>query len=447
MFSRLRNTLTAEKDNSALIVFRIAFGFLMIAESFGAILLGWVNETFVDVRHTFTFFGFEWTDVLLGPTMTWYYLIMGILGFGIMLGYRYVLSMTLFALMWALCYFMQKSHYNNHYYLLMLVSFWLAIMPAHRYASLDVKYGRVSESLSCPSWALLFFKIQFTIVYMYAAIAKIYPDWLAAKPIAIWLRSKRDYPIVGGLFEYDWFPYIIAYGGIFYDALIIPFLFFKRTRVAAIILSLIFHLFNSAVFQVGVFPYFALAVAIFFFDVDKIRTFFLRKKHKFEIKPQGTVGENSWITPLFIVYFIVQLALPLRHHFIPGNVLWDEAGHRLSWRMMLRSKYGHCTYRVYTADNKERLIYPSQFLARHQVHDAASKPDMLFRSIAYLKEHLAEQNITPTAIYCDCKLSVNGRPSSTFVDPEFNMLEAEWSYFGKQDWIAVEPDLSTIYRD
>ncbi len=443
----LQHILAAEKDNSALVVFRMFFGFLMVAEAFGAIALGWVSETFVNVRHSFTFFGFEWTDILLGQPMTWYYVIMGILGIGIMLGYRYVACMVVFSCMWALSYFMQKSHYNNHYYLVMLVSFWMLFMPAHRYASLDVKHGRVSASLSCPNWCILFFKVQFAIVYFYAAVAKLYPDWLTAKPVSIWLQNKVHYPIIGGLFEFEWFAYLISYGGIFFDFLIIPCLLFKRTRVLAIVLSLVFHLFNSAVFQVGIFPYFALAVALFFFEPETIRRIFLKKKPRFITTGSSLTKKSHWVAPIFIVYFLIQLLLPLRHHAIPGNVLWDEAGHRLSWRMMLRSKAGHCSFRVKHDNGKETRISGYDFLAEHQVRDAAARPDMLYRSIDYLQEYLEDEKIDAEAIYCDCNVSINGRPWSQFVDPDFNMLEAEWNYFSQQKWIAKESFLGWMEKE
>ena len=442
---RATNILTIEKDNSALIVFRIALGFLLIAESWGAIATGWVAETFVNVRHTFTFFGFEWTAFLIGQPMLWWYVIMGILGIGVMLGYRYRLSMTLFAVMWALSYFMQKSHYNNHYYLLMLVCFWMIAMPAHRYASMDVKHGRVFPSLTCPNWCILFFKIQFAIVYFYAAVAKLYPDWLAAKPVSIWLSGKTHYPIVGGLFHHEWFAYLISYGGIFFDFLIIPALMIRQTRIIAIVLSLIFHLFNSAVFQIGIFPYFALDVALFFFEPDSIRRLFLRKKPQLiEFIAPRSIG--SYFKIFFIGYFVIQILKPLRHHVMPGNVLWNEAGHRLSWRMMLRAKYGHYAFRVQYNKDQEKRVLSRDFLARHQIADVATRPDMLYRSIDYLKEYLREQDIEAEAIFCDCITKVNGRPTMQYVNPDYNMLDAEWNYFGPQDWMAEEPDLSVVYE-
>ena len=47
-------------DNAPLIVFRIFFGFLIAAESFGAILTGWVRKVMIDPEFTFSHIGFDW---------------------------------------------------------------------------------------------------------------------------------------------------------------------------------------------------------------------------------------------------------------------------------------------------------------------------------------------------------------------------------------------------
>ena len=48
---------------------------------------------------------------------------MGLCGLGVMLGYQYRLSIGLFTVLWTITYLMQKSAYNNHYYLLFILSF------------------------------------------------------------------------------------------------------------------------------------------------------------------------------------------------------------------------------------------------------------------------------------------------------------------------------------
>jgi len=96
-------------DNSALVVFRIIFGLLCFLESVGSIFTGWIRRTLVEPEFTFSFIGFEWLQPLPGNWMYVYYLVMGLLGLFIMVGYKYRLSMISFTLLWCGVYFMQKT--------------------------------------------------------------------------------------------------------------------------------------------------------------------------------------------------------------------------------------------------------------------------------------------------------------------------------------------------
>ena len=135
----LNKLLFKHIDNSALIVFRIIFGLLCFLESIGAIFTGWVKRTLIDPQFTFSFIGFEWLQPLPGNLMYVYYAVMGIFAFMIMLGYKYRFSIIAFTVMWFATYLMQKSSYNNHYYLLFLLSSIMVFLPANKYFSLDAK--------------------------------------------------------------------------------------------------------------------------------------------------------------------------------------------------------------------------------------------------------------------------------------------------------------------
>ncbi len=50
-------------NNASLTVFRIAFGLVLAAEGFGAIMTGWVKEVYVDTKFKLQFFGIEWLDI------------------------------------------------------------------------------------------------------------------------------------------------------------------------------------------------------------------------------------------------------------------------------------------------------------------------------------------------------------------------------------------------
>ena len=424
-------------DNSPLIVFRIFFGFLVACESFGAILTGWVKRVLIDPEFTFSFIGFEWLQPLPGFGMYFYFALMGFFGLAIMLGYRYRIAIIAYTLLWAGAYFMQKSSYNNHYYLLLLISFLMIFLPANKYASLDVKQNRVSEEKTMPYWINLLFIVQVAVVYFYASIAKFYPDWLDGTFTKNLLAGTTSKPFFLELFSQKWFYLFIAYAGILFDLLIVPFLLFKKTRTLALIASVIFHIFNSITLQIGIFPFFALTFALFFYEPETIRRLFLRKKSKLEDENlnQNFYGKRI-LYFLIIPYLIIQIALPLRHHFIEGDVLWTEEGHRLSWRMMLRERNGYITIQIKDLKTGSVSIYNyRKNLTDKQAQNLATKPDFIWQYCQRIKE---EYKGKPIAIYIDCKNSINRKEYKTLIDPKFDMAKAKWSHFKHNKWIELQ---------
>tara|TARA_B110000046_G_scaffold35749_2_gene39042 strand:+ start:8266 stop:8691 length:426 start_codon:yes stop_codon:yes gene_type:complete len=128
---------------------------------------------------------------------------------------------------------------------------------------------------------LWIFKGTVLIVYFYLALAKMYPDWVDAVPIKICFSQKAGYPVIGLLLVQSWFQHVVALGGIIFDLLIGPALLWKRTRKAAFISSLVFHGFNSVVFQVGIFPFMGIAFGLFYFEPEVIQKLFFNQKGAF----------------------------------------------------------------------------------------------------------------------------------------------------------------------
>jgi len=165
-------------DNSPLIVFRIFFGFLLAAETFIAIPLGWVKINLAEPKVFIPHIGFEFLEVFTGTPIYLYYLTMGLLGLMVMVGYRYKLSFGLFTILWTGSYLMQKASYNNHYYLLIVICIIMLFLPANKYASVDVKNNPSIKQYTMPKWCSWVLIFQISIVYFYATVAKFYPDWL-----------------------------------------------------------------------------------------------------------------------------------------------------------------------------------------------------------------------------------------------------------------------------
>ena len=440
---KLDRFLFTQIDNSALIVFRIIFGILITVEAWGAIATGWVRRTLVEPEFTFNFIGFDFLQTFpgSGPQMYAYFAIMGIFGVFVMLGFKYRWSMLAYGVMWAGVYFMQKSSYNNHYYLLMLLCGIMAMLPAGRALSIDAMHRPEITKTHMSRWIVIIIILQLWIVYTYASVAKFYPDWFDATVPQVLMKGRKDYWLIGDLLQQRWVHYSISYVGILFDGLIIPLLLWKKTRKWAFGISIFFHLFNSIVFQIGIFPYMSLAFSLFFFEPKVIHNIFLKKWKPFYDGKEVIVhsAKNAWIA-LMSVYFIVQIGLPLRHWFIPDNVLWTEEGHRLSWRMMLRSKSGSLV--LYAEDKetgKRELIKLSSHLSKKQQRNIRTKPDMIWQFAQRMKKKYAAEG-KDVAIYANCRVRVNGRKLHKLTDETVDLTAVPWNYFGHSSWVLDSGD-------
>lgn len=423
-------------DNSALILFRILFGLLIFLESVGAIFTGWVKRTLIDPDFTFTIIGFEWLQPLPGNGMYIYYLLMGLFGIMVMIGYKYRFSIIAFTLLWTATYLMQKASYNNHYYLLILISSFMCIVPAHKYLSVDAKLNPEISSIKMPYWAKWIFIAQMAIVYTYGAIAKLYPDWLDTTVMQQFMLAKKEYYLIGNLLQNNTVHYFLAYGGILFDGLIIPLLLIKKTRKLAFLAAIFFHIFNAIVFQVGIFPFLSLGFCLFFFDPKTIHSLFLKRKPYYNLNETKTPNYATGFTLLLTAYFCLQLLLPVRHWFIKGDVLRTEEGHRLSWRMMLRSKSGVINFKVIDkTTEKTTIINHREFLSEKQSRMIATKPDVIWQFIQRLKTTYKAEGKDVEIYATRSRIGINGRALKPFINPYIDLTTVDWNTFCHSEWI------------
>lgn len=322
----------------------------------------------------------------------------------------------------------------------------MVFQPANRYFSVDAKLNPSIKDISMPQWCSWVFILQMFIVYTYASIAKLYPDWLDTSVMETILKGKSHYAIVGDLLQQKWLHYILSYGGILFDGLIIPLLLFKPTRKWAFLVSLFFHLFNSFVFQIGIFPYLSIAFSLFFFEPKTIRNIFLKKKPFYE---ENKVIVPDYKTPflvMLVLYFLIQIGLPLRHHFFKDDVLWTEEGHRLSWRMMLRSKSGYTTYEV--VDKKTNIRIPinlNDYLTKSQQRTASTKPDVIWQFAQHLKKDFSKKGMD-VQVFVNARVKVNSGKMTPLIDPKVDLASVKWHPLKHSDWILPSNQIEEVKK-
>lgn len=439
----ISQALVKPVDASALATFRVFFGAIMVWEVYRYHVYGRVARYYIEPHFYFPYELFPFVTPLSGPGMYFVFFLIGLSALGIALGFFYRASAILFFLTYTYVFLLDKTQYNNHYYLISLLGFLLIFTDAHRWASIDQKLRPNLQTELVPYWQPLIFKAQIFIVYFYAAIAKMNGDWLVGEPIRDWLQARVDYPVIGPFFATEPGIYLFAYGGLFFDLLIGFFLIWRRTRLLAFLALLAFHLMNGWLFSIGIFPYMMIAATVLFVEPDWPRRLLWSGSLNEPARPVYSDAYRKWAFGFVALYLALQLFIPFRHWLYPGNVSWTEEGHRFSWHMKLRSKSGRIAFTV--TDPQTRQTWPVDMTAdlnARQISKMASRPDMIIQYAHYLKQKAEQAGIQNPIVRVEAWASLNGRPYQPLIDPEANLAERPQTIFARSDWIIpLQADL------
>ncbi|MBV6654140.1 MAG: HTTM domain-containing protein, partial [Mameliella sp.] len=429
-----------------LVSFRLVFGAVMLYSTLRFWSLGWIADHFIDTQITFKYFGFEWVQ-LLPPE--WMYLLHGLMilsALGITIGLFYRISATLFFLSFTYIELIDLTYYLNHYYFVSLISFLLIWVPANGRFAVDTLLFPKVRRQSVPRWSIGIFKLQIAIVYIYAGLAKINADWLLhGLPLRIWVPSNDKLPLIGFLFNWKITPYLFSWIGMLYDATIVFWLSWKRTRLPAYIAVVLFHWLTGLMFQIGVFPIVMIGATWIYFSPSFHERFigFLEKLFSRIGVAKVTISEVNAVLPkagvalstLLILFFSFQLLFPWRYLLYPGNVFWTEEGYRFSWRVMLMEKAGTATFYVTDRETGRRgVVDNAEFLKPHQEKQMAMQPDMILQYAHFLADHYAKIGVHDPIVEVEAYVTLNARPSRLLIDPKIDLTTIEDNWKPKE-WI------------
>jgi len=394
-------------DAAPLVYARIVFGACMAIEVFRFFRHGWVTQYFVKPKFFFAYPGFEWVRPLPGDGMYLLFAVAGFAALGVATGRIYRAAALTLAVAWSWIFFIDQTNYLNHGYLLCLLAWLFAAVPA------------APRDGTAPRWAVLLVVGQLGLVYVFGAIAKIDADWFSGD-VARFFLSRTEATTV--LAQSKAGRVMFAIGGFLFDLLIVPGLLWRRTRPFATAAAAGFHLSNAFLFEIGVFPWVMLALTPVFYPASFTRRLLRLPEQPAPAEP---LPYRPWVAAAFVGWFAVQVALPLRHWLYPGQVNWTEEGHNFSWHMKLRVKKGETKFRV-----GGNTIEPRDYLSKRQARKLTTRPEMI-RQFAH---HLREQH-GGAPVYVDAFASLNGRPLQRLIDPAVD-LGGEERTLGAARWIV-----------
>lgn len=324
-----------------------------------------------------------------------------ILAICIAIGWMYRTALSLFFIGYTWMLFLDRTFFLNHYYLIWLLLILFLITDADRYCAAD-QY-RKKRATSIPAWHLYIFWFQLFVVYFFSFLTKLNTDWIVHhQPIKLWLGNPSQLT-----------TFLYVCGGLLIPLSAIPLLLIRQTRWAGICITIFFHTVNAFTFSIGVFPLLMICTTVLFLHPSTPRC----------LLPEPVTADSSTMhtclkVPL-ILYCILQILLPLRHHLYDGNASWTEQGRTFAWQMKGRNKYVELTFHATQSDGTRVTINPKTYLNDYQHENMIQRPELIMQFAKFLDT----QHKDDVVITVNAKASLNGKLMQEFINPNVDLTE------------------------
>ncbi|XP_023932515.1 vitamin K-dependent gamma-carboxylase [Lingula anatina] len=456
--------LSRPSDPALLGLVRALYGFLMVLDIPQERGLASAYAKFGDsFECRFPLFNF-----LEPMSMKWMYLVYLTMlagACGIMLGMFYRLSCLMFVCSYWYVYLLDKTVWNNHSYLYGLIGIQLLFMDANRYWSVDGLLRPSIRNAHVPLWNYTLIRTQ----------------WLFSICMHQFILTDEQIDL-----------YVVHLGGLTIDLFIGFVYFFDATRPIGFVIGSLFHLMNSQMFSIGMFPWTMLATQPVFCHMDLPRRLFRKMPcwltpvlpldteaqpsghclySKEVVKPEdqqnirtderenghqptkngsSSRSENNkqrrpllHSSPQFfhkmaalcvVSYISTQCFLPYSHFLTKGYNNWTNGLYGYSWDMMVHtwsSQHIRITY-VNKETGEVGYLNPRTFTGSKRW---ASHADMLKQFSTCILDRLKLYNLTNIELTFDIWKSMNNRFQQRMFDPRVDILTAEWHPFKATSWL------------
>lgn len=450
---KIKSWLNSPENGSALALYRIFFGFLMVYQTWYYHSSGLLAAGLVNPKLHFSYDGLGFLQPMSLPAMQFVLFLMGACSLAIAAGVFFRIACIGYTLCHAYLFFIDKSIFNNHIYLFLLLGTLFALTDADRIFSLRKTKGFDNQ---LPRWQTFIIQAQFAILYIYGAFAKISVDWFVHfEPLHSMIAAIPENAGGWGGFVKNYIPaWFFSHGGFWFDLLIPLLLWYRPTRYWSIPPAIFFHFSNSVIFRdIGIFPYFSVASMIVFFNGYTFDRWFSKKQtepaqqKQAQKQPQKKSAPSektfapalleAWREKAIIAFFAFQLLFPFRGLLLPNPIDYTTVANRFSWRMKSHAREStQVSMRLEDRfTGKAQEIPLDQYLNTMQISlltlDARA-PVTFAKFIA--KEAREKFGVRDPVVKAQIKIKFNGRPEQFFIDPNRDLSKVNYSPFSKIDW-------------
>ena len=147
------------------------------------------------------------------------------------------------------------------------------------------------------------------------------------------------------------------------------------------------------------------------------------------------LGTPVLISSIIILHFAIQIVLPFRYLFYPGELFWTEEGFRFSWRVMLIEKAGTAFFYVKdAATGREAEISNAQYLTPNQEKMMSTQPDMMLQFAHFIANEFKTKGVENPEVRVESYVTLNGSGSRPFTNPNIDLSKLQ-DGFSAKNWI------------
>lgn len=419
--NRIQQYLNQPVNGSNLALFRILFGLLTFRQTLEIQYFAFELEL---SKFTFPYEHFEFIQPYSHSVIMAMVTLALISSLVIATGWKLRVFCWVYILSFGYLFLLDQTFYNNHYYLWLLMAFLLSFTQAGNYLAFPK-----ARSAMIPRWNYTIFQLLLLVVYFYAGMAKLRPDWLAGQQMHIHLAAQG--------FNSMNLAKFMSWAALLFD-LLIGFVLIIRPRWPVLLVAVAFHLYNYFTFSIGIFPLVMIASLVLYIQPITFWQKWLKNKER-AVTIIDELQPKQWRVYVLLLFFVIQVLVPLQRFLLKEDNSWNQQLYLFSWNLMA-NEWVQKDFKLTVLDPAQDKIFildPLHYVSVRQYRAIDDNPKLLAQFARKIKEYNQMDASQKVRVYS--LIEFNGHEETLLVDPEIDMGAVDFKYFGPNPWINPQP--------
>ena len=378
VFQKFSDRLHQERDGAGLACLRVIVAGAVLCDIARLFLTDEFSARFLEPDFFFKYPLAAFVPSMHGLMPYGFFVLLSIVALAVLVGWKTAAASKVLFIGVLYWFLIDASAYSDHFYLLVIGTLLAAWLPVNRWISSDRFLGREPRT-AVPGWTVALVRAQLLLVFVFSGIAQLNSDWLAGAPMAEWAAEQPVESWQHAFASRIDLLQTAAWAGALFDLAIGFGLWWRITRIPALIALVLFQAADAIWFHVGPSPILLALLAVVFCEPARVRSIGDRiiagiartplarpvgrllcgigriadravswfddtpvfgktpppaatpRKRTDKPAPEPT-GFSPWQQYAVAAWLLVQVIVPLRASFSRENPAWTGAGSTFAWR-------------------------------------------------------------------------------------------------------------------